>query len=180
MGPDLHSKKRLAFQDPNRLTSQHVTHHLVDHCWFHCRLVCALDSARRTANGIYHDHGPRHRRIDRRWSDRTDLLQTGTRFGISSGWIHHVFDLRDPIALALGQIWRRNGALKREKSLSPHYRRPAHAARDGPRRQPFQLAVAIPQTSSNIGAFEWLRTRKRWILSSSSCTGRTLAAPMCK
>src|SRR4029077_14967502 len=110
-------KKSIAFRRPKQLESAHVTHHLVDYCRFHCRLVRARGPARSATSRIRADHGARHRRIHCRRIDRANLFQTSARIRVSPRRLYYVGDLRDSLALALGEVRRRSGLRKTKSKL---------------------------------------------------------------
>jgi hypothetical protein len=74
--------------------------------------VRARDHAGCAAPELYHDNASWHWRIHCRRFDRAALLAANTWLGVSSGWIHHVGNLRVIPALGLGQVGRRDGSLR--------------------------------------------------------------------
>jgi hypothetical protein len=80
--------------------------------------VRARDHAGCATPELYHDDASRYRRIHHRRLDRAALLAAGTRLSVSSGWIHHVGNLRVIPALGLGQVGRRDRSLRKRDFAS--------------------------------------------------------------
>src|SRR5215471_9987028 len=64
-----------------------------------------MDYAGGAASRFHKDDASRDRSLNRRRADRPPVFQTGTRFVVSSGRIHHVAHLRDHSALYLDKIY---------------------------------------------------------------------------